>query len=94
MQNIFGDMKKFDGSPNDLFALAGKLSKMEEKPRLYQFCGKDDFLYQDNLRFRDFIQPLGFDHTYEESAGGHTWDLWDIAIQKVLTWMHLTPEEK
>lgn len=94
IQNIFGDMEKFDGGPNDLFSLAGKVSKMEEKPRLYQFCGRDDFLYQDNLRFRDFIQQLGFDHTYEESAGGHTWDLWDITIQKVLTWMNLTPEGK
>jgi putative tributyrin esterase len=54
---------------------------------LYQYCGRSDFLYQGNLRFRDFIRPLGFDHTYEENGGGHTWDNWDTYIQKVLTWL-------
>jgi putative tributyrin esterase len=90
MRNIFGNLDMYDGGPNDLFALSGNLAKSEQKPRLYQFCGRDDFLYQDNLRFRDFIRPLGFDHTYDESAGGHTWDLWDKEIQKVLDWLQLS----
>ncbi len=87
MRNIFGQPEKFTSGPNDLFSLTEKVAKSKMKPRLYQYCGRSDFLYQDNLRFRDFIRPLGFDHTYEENQGGHTWDNWDTYIQKVLSWL-------
>jgi S-formylglutathione hydrolase FrmB len=89
MQNIFGDLSKVPGSPHDLFNLAKKVSLSGNKPRLFQYCGTDDFLYQDNLRLRDFIRPLGFDYTYEETRGGHTWDHWDRTIQRVLGWLAL-----
>jgi len=89
MQNIFGDLSKVTGSPHDLFYLAKKVSHSGNKPRLFQYCGSDDFLYQDNLRLRDFIGPLGFDYTYEETRGGHTWDHWDRTIQRVLDWLAL-----
>jgi len=89
MRNIFGDLSKVPGSPHDLFNLAKKVSQSANKPRLFQYCGTDDFLYQDNLRLRDFISPLGFDYTYEETPGGHTWDHWDRTIQRVLGWLAL-----
>ncbi len=89
MCNIFGDLDKLAGGPHDLFALAEKVSKATLKPRLYQYCGTDDFLYKDNLRFRDFVRPLGFDYTYEETPGDHQWVFWDAVIQKVLTWLPL-----
>lgn len=89
MLNIFGDLDKVEGSPHDLFTLAQKISQSETKPRLFQYCGTEDFLYKDNLRLRDFIRPLGFDYTYEESPGDHTWVHWDKEIQKVLDWLDL-----
>jgi putative tributyrin esterase len=89
MRNIFGDLGRVPGSQHDLFALAKKVSKSDIKPRLFQYCGTEDFLYADNLRFRDFIRPLGFDYTYEETPGDHTWRYWDAMIQKVLTWLQL-----
>jgi len=89
MQNIFGDLEKVSGSPHDLFALAQKVSETAIKPRLFQYCGTEDFLYRDNLRFRDFIRPLGFDYTYEETPGDHSWVHWDRMIQKVLGWLAL-----
>lgn len=87
MRNIFGDLDKVAGSPHDLFSLAQKVSQSSTKPRLYQYCGTEDFLYQDNLCLRDFIRPLGFDYTYEESPGDHRWVYWDREIQKVLDWL-------
>jgi putative tributyrin esterase len=89
MVDIFGDLDKVPGGPHDLFTLARAVSKSEIKPRLYQYCGMQDFLYQENLRMRDFIRPLGFDYTYEETPGDHTWGYWDDAIQKVLAWLSL-----
>ncbi len=89
MSNIFGDLEKVSGSPHDLFALAQKVSQSANKPRLFQYCGTEDVLYADNLRFRDFIRPLGFDYTYEETPGDHRWVYWDATIQKVLEWLAL-----
>jgi len=89
MRAIFGDLNKVPGGPHDLFSLAKKVSQSGTKPRLFQYCGTEDFLYQANLRLRDFIRPLGFDYTYEETPGDHTWGHWDRMIQKVLDWLDL-----
>jgi S-formylglutathione hydrolase FrmB len=89
MQNIFGNLEKVENGPNDLFALTRQVSQTTLKPRLFQYCGTEDFLYQDNLRLRDFIRPLGFDYTYEETPGDHSWRYWDNMIQKVLAWLGL-----
>jgi len=88
MRNIFGaDLKQVADSQNDLRMLARSAAKAAEKPRLYQCCGTEDFLYQNNLGFRDFLRNLPLDLTYEEGPGEHTWAFWDKMIQNVLTWM-------
>jgi S-formylglutathione hydrolase FrmB len=87
MQTIFGDLSKVPGSKHDLFVLAKKAAKAPLKPRLYQYCGTEDFLYADNLRFRDAVRRLPFDLTYEEGPGDHNWTYWDRMIQNVLAWM-------
>jgi len=70
---------------NDLFYLAEKLNVSgQPKPRLYIWCGTEDFLYQDNVNFKNFINKLDFEVTYEETAGDHLWYYWDLNIQKVL----------
>jgi putative tributyrin esterase len=87
MQSVFGDLHKLPGSRHDLFALAKKAAKLTVKPRLYQCCGTEDFLYADNIRFRDTMRRLPFDYTYEEGPGEHEWGYWDRMIQNVLKWM-------
>lgn len=89
LRDIFGDLDKFPGSQHDLFVLAEKVAQSKVKPRLFQYCGSEDILYADNLRFRDFVRPLGFDYTYEETPGDHDWVYWDTMIQKVLAWLPL-----
>ena len=73
VRNVFGDLNKVPGSKHDLFTLAKKAARAPVKPRLYQCCGTEDFLYADNLRFRDAVQKLSFDYTYEEGPGDHNW---------------------
>jgi S-formylglutathione hydrolase FrmB len=73
---------------NDLLSLAEKLHvSTKPKPRLYAWCGTEDFLYQDNVKFKNFIEKLDFDFTYEESAGDHSWGYWDVKIQTVLNFI-------
>ena len=39
-------------------------------------------LYEDNVRFRDFVSKLGYDYHYEEGPGTHEWGYWDMMIQR------------
>jgi S-formylglutathione hydrolase FrmB len=87
MRNVFGDLSKVPGSKHDLIALAKRVSRAPLKPRLYQCCGTEDYLYEENLRFRDAVRKLPLDLTYEEGPGEHVWDYWDQMIQNVLAWM-------
>ena len=90
MKQIFGDLRKVAGSHADLFFLAEKVAKSKkEKPRLYQWCSSDDFLYDGNTRFHQHVQSLGLDLTYEEGPGGHSFSAWDRQIQRVLEWLPL-----
>jgi len=86
-RTIFGDLSKVQGSKHDLIALARKVARRPVKPRLYQCCGTEDFIYPDNVRFRKAISKLPLDLTYEEGPGEHNWAYWDRMIQRVLEWM-------
>lgn len=86
MRLIFGDdrMTSVRGSDADLFALAEKMKDHPNAPKLLQMCGVDDFLWEDNLRFRDHATSLGLDYTFEEHPGSHTWDFWNTHVQTAL----------
>ena len=46
-------------------------------PQLYWIaCGVDDFLYQDNVVYRQYLDEKQYPYEYHESAGGHSWDNW------------------
>jgi putative tributyrin esterase len=89
-RRIFGSVEELRGSENDLMHVAGKLAASGGlKPKLFQSCGTEDFLYQNNLDFRDHALKLGLDLVYEEAPGGHDWAYWDTHIQRVLAWLPL-----
>lgn len=86
--DIFGKIEEFDGSENDLFHLA-KLRREDGSPlpALYIACGTEDFLLGDNRRMQAHLQSLGYDFTYCESKGTHSWGFWDKEIQNVLNFI-------
>jgi len=90
-KRIFGSLRQLPCSRHDLLHLAGEVaaSAWKEKLALFQWCGTEDFLYSDNLIFRDHALALGLNLTYSEGPGGHTWDMWDTQIQRVLAWLPL-----
>ena len=87
--NIFGAKPEVAGTRNDLFFLAKNRARARGAlPRLYQCCGEEDFLYEENTRFRDLLKAEGLPATWRSDPGhGHTWDYWDLRIQSVLEWM-------
>ncbi|MGI6705710.1 MAG: alpha/beta hydrolase [Clostridia bacterium] len=94
-ENIFGDLNKLRGSENDLFYLAERTAAADgPKPKLYQCCGTEDFLYESNLRFKAFAENLSFDLTYEEEPAVHEWGYWDKKIQRVLEWLPLRNKQQ
>lgn len=73
------------GSGDDPFALTKKLEEEgKPKPWIFQACGTEDKRYGENQSFRQFIQDRGYVYEYQEKPGGHTWDIWDHYIVKVL----------
>ena len=84
---IFGSRAELENSINDLhFLLKDNVEKKRELPRLYAWCGTEDFLYKDNVKTWKLVKELGYDFTCEESEGGHEWQRWDAKIQDVLRW--------
>ncbi len=74
----------------DIFiALKDHMDKGTKLPKLYQCCGTEDFVYANNVMFRDYARDLGAELTYEEGPGIHDWDFWDPYIRRVVEWLPL-----
>ncbi len=84
ISSIFGQSIKPEA---DLFALAEKAAHEGRMPSIYQACGSEDFLIEDNRRFCAFIKELCPDYVYEEWSGEHNWDFWDEGIKRILLWI-------
>lgn len=85
---IFG-ADSIEGTNKDLFTLIKKTSGAEVKPQLYQWCGTEDFLYEDNQRFQELCAEEKYPLTSTFSKGDHEWGCWDDKIQEVLAWLPL-----
>ena len=68
--------------------LEEKLAKQfSDAPKLYFIgIGNGDFLFQDNVKYRELLDSHGYKYEYMETDGGHEWRNW----RKYLN--HLLPE--
>ncbi len=84
LKPVFGE-----GIPNeaDLYHIVDAHEKDAMKPRLYMSIGKDDYMYEDNVAFQRYMQAKNYDYTFVETDGDHTWNLWDVNVQKAFQWM-------
>ncbi|MDD3192580.1 MAG: alpha/beta hydrolase family protein [Oscillospiraceae bacterium] len=74
-------------NPEDnLFYLLEKTARLPKSqlPKVMVTCGTEDFLYAQNVRFRDAIQALPYEFAYREWPGTHEWGFWDQSIQHAL----------
>lgn len=62
--------------------LEEKLAKQfAEQPKLYWIgIGEEDFLYEDNVKYRQLLDHKGYKYSYYESDGGHIWRNWRIYL--------------
>lgn len=83
MKSIVGqDMKLRD--EDNLDYLIRSFPEKYKKPRLYLSCGTEDGLFASNIRARELLKEKGFDVTWEEWAGIHDWNFWDVAAQRAM----------
>ena len=51
--------------------------QMENGYKLYWIgIGRSDFLYQNNVQYKDKLEAMGMPHLFVESDGGHIWKNW------------------
>lgn len=64
--------------------LEEKLARQfEEGMKLYWIAiGSDDFLYEENVRYRELLDSKSYPYTYRESDGGHIWRNWRIYLSE------------
>ncbi|MET0975323.1 MAG: alpha/beta hydrolase family protein [Leifsonia sp.] len=84
----YGSLERARANHADLFTLASGLDSASS-PALYQWCGTEDHLIDENRRFHEHAAAQGLPLTYEEGPGGHEWARWDEQIQRVLAWLPL-----
>lgn len=84
MDNVFGESVP---DSERLFFLFEQIKNQTLKPRIYSCVGKDDFMYEDNVKLSKIIEKSGCDYTYVEADGAHNWEFWDKHIQNALKWL-------
>ncbi len=84
---LFGDEDLEVSNNNLLSLLDGLLDAQATLPSVYLACGTEDYLYHENLMFKEALEVRKVKHTYKASKGEHTWAYWDEAIQPVLDWI-------
>ena len=59
------------------------LRQFEHSPKLYWIAiGSGDFLYDENVEYRELLDRLGCEYVYRESTGGHEWRNWRIYLSE------------
>lgn len=84
---VFG-YKPSQNTPSDLkYLIDLHLQHQVMIPDLFIACGTEDFLYNDNKNFKNYLDQKDVKHVYYESTGAHDWAFWDEYIRKVLAWL-------
>ena len=95
LESVFGDLSRIKDCEINPEWIAENMKKDGIPfPHMYLACGLDDPLLPPNRKFRDTMQKLGVDVTYEEGPGAHEWDFWNRYIKKVLDWLPLDKDSK
>jgi len=87
---IFGPLDAETRKANDVFKLIRDLTpeRLKSLPFIYQSCGTEDFLYQNNREFLALMTEKKVRREYRESPGGHDWIFWDEQARQFLSFVN------
>ncbi len=80
-ESIFGDLDELKGSDMDPKALIERCSNV---PDIYMACGEDDFLFEKNVDFHEFLKDMNVDADFVKVSGEHTWEFCDKYIKEFI----------
>ncbi|MBO7118997.1 MAG: esterase [Bacteroidaceae bacterium] len=70
--------QQFEENPE---ATAQMKALFAAKPHLYWIAiGKEDFLFQQNVELRNYLDKMQYPYEYYENEGGHIWRNWRIYL--------------
>lgn len=87
---VFGPEGSSTRAQNDVFTLLSASASQTSYPYLYLACGTSDYFLQTNREFVSQLSSRKIPYEYHETAGGHTWEYWDAAVQPMLRAMERT----
>ncbi len=53
--------------------------------------GKDDFLYRNNVLYKEKLEAMGMPHIWRESEGGHVWQNWRLYLTEFVPLLFRDP---
>ena len=80
-ESIFGDLDELKGSDMDPKAL---IENCPNIPDIYMACGEDDFLFEKNVDFHEFLEDSDVDADFVKASGEHTWEFCDKYIKEFI----------
>ncbi|MGI9036943.1 MAG: alpha/beta hydrolase [Pyrinomonadaceae bacterium] len=86
IRSVFGADDSPTRRENDIFQMVKNITPEQVKtlPFIYQSCGTEDFLIQNNHDFLNLLDGQKIPHEYQETPGIHNWVFWDAQIQEFL----------
>ena len=77
-ESIFGNLDELEGSDMDPKALIENCSDI---PDIFMACGVDDFLFEKNVDFHEFLKSKNIEAEFIQPRGEHTWEFCDEYIK-------------
>jgi putative tributyrin esterase len=68
----------------DVYGHVDNLAQSEHNVTVTFDCGVEDTLVDHARRLHVHMDKVGLAHQYHENSGGHTWEYWDLHVQKAL----------
>lgn len=83
---IYGPEGGETRNANDVFKIVRDLTpeRVKSLPFIYQSCGTEDFLIQNNRDFMALLAEKKVKHEYRQHPGVHDWVFWDDQIREFL----------
>ncbi|MEE1134280.1 alpha/beta hydrolase family protein [uncultured Methanobrevibacter sp.] len=80
-ESIFGNL---DGIKNSDMDPKFLIDNCEDLPNIFMACGRDDFLFDKNTDFYEFLKSRDVDATFIQGDGEHTWEFCDRYIKEFI----------
>ena len=80
-ESIFGNLSEIKGSDNDPKHL---IETCPDIPDIYMACGIDDFLFEKNADFYNFLRSKNIDATFVGDEGEHNWEFSEKYIKEFI----------